>query len=177
MAAFYGVLPCMVDGMGNMEDDDYEVIPTSPIRRLEKRLVKLESSSSGSEVNKLMEQIIELIKSNQRVVDDVIKSDAELRNEISKIPGKIDELLSGMSEFLDLLKLSATENTVSDISKDVMEPLAKKLGELVDETKRTNELSQASLSNLSMIDKRLKRLYLQASGTASSAYSSEREGA
>jgi len=87
-----------------MEDDDYEVVPTSPIRRLERRLSKVESSSSGSEVGRLIEQIIELVKSNQRVVDDVIKSDAELRNEISKIPGKIDELLSGMGEFLDLLK-------------------------------------------------------------------------
>jgi len=157
------------------EDDDYEVVPTSPIRRLERRLSKVESSSSGSEVSRLMEQIIELVKSNQRIVDDVIKSDAELRNEISKLPGKIDELLSGMSEFLELLKMSATENTVSEISKDVMEPLIKKMGELVDETKRSNELSQASLTNLGMIDKRLKRLYLQATGAAGAGYSKEGE--
>ncbi len=156
-----------------MEEDDYEVVPTSPIRRLERRLTKVEASSSASEVNRLIEQIIELIKSNQRVIDDVIKADAELRNEISKLPGKVDELLSGMSEFLDLLKVSATENTVSEISKDVMEPLAKKMGELIDETKRSNELSQASLTNLSMIDKRLKRLYLQATGGAPGAYSKE----
>jgi hypothetical protein len=161
-----------------MEEDDYEVIPTSPIRRLERRLSKIESTSSTSEVNKLIEQIIELVKSNQRVVDDVIKSDAELRNEISKLPGKIDELLSGMSEFLELLKMSATENTVTDISKTVMDPLVKKMTELVDETKKNNELSQASLTNLGMIDKRLKRLYLQSASTGQSgyAYSSSREG-
>lgn len=156
-----------------MEEDDYEVVPTSPIRRLERRLTKVEASSSASEVNRLIEQIIELIKSNQRVIDDVIKADAELRNEISKLPGKVDELLSGMSEFLDLLKVSATENTVSEISKDVMEPLAKKMEELIDETKRSNELSQASLTNLNMIDKRLKRLYLQSTGGAQGAYSKE----
>jgi len=153
------------------EDDDYEVVPTSPIRRLERRLSKIETSSSSSEVGRLIEQIIELVKSNQRIVDDVIKADAELRNEISKIPGKVDELLSGMSEFLELLKMSATENTVSDISKDVMEPLVKKMGELVDESKRTNELSQASLTSLGMIDKRLKRLYLQSTGAAGAGYS------
>ncbi len=158
-----------------IEDDDYEVVPTSPIRRLEKRLSKIEASSSTAETGRLIEQIIELIKSNQRVIDDVIKADAELRNEISKIPGKIDDLLSGMSEFLELLKMSATENTISDISKDVMEPLVKKMGEMVDETKRANELSQASLTNLGMIDKRLKRLYLQSTGAAGTGYSKEGE--
>jgi methyl-accepting chemotaxis protein len=156
------------------EEDDYEVIPTSPIRRLERRLSKVESSSSASEVSRLIEQIIELIKSNQRVIDDVIKADAELRNEVSKIPGKIDELLSGMTEFLDLPKMSATENTVSEISKDVMDPLVKKMGEMVEEAKRSGELQQASLTSLSMIDKRLKRLYLQSTGTAQS-YSREGE--
>jgi len=157
------------------EDDDYEVVPTSPIRRLERRLAKVESSSSSSEVSRLIEQIIELVKSNQRVVDDVIKADAGLRNEISKLPGKVDELLAGMSEFLELLKMSATENTVSEISKDVMEPLVKKMGELVDETKRMGELSQASLTSLGMIDKRLKRLYLQSTGAAGAGYSREGE--
>jgi hypothetical protein len=147
-----------------MEDDDYEVIPTSPIRRLERRLSKVETSSSASETGRLVEQIIELIKGNQRVIDDVIKADAELRNEVSKLPGKIDELLSGMSEFIELLKMSAAEDTVSEMSKDAMDPLVKKVTELVDETKKNNELSQASLTNLSMIDKRLKRLYLQSSG-------------
>jgi len=153
------------------EDDDYEVVPTSPIRRLERRLSKVEATSTTSEAGRLIEQIIELIKGNQRVIDDVIKADAELRNEISKIPGKIDELLSGMSEFLELLKMSATENTISDISKDVMEPMVKKMGELVDETKKSNELNQASLTSLSMIDKRLKRLYLQSTGAATTGYS------
>ncbi len=145
-------------------DDEYEIIPTSPIRRLEKRLQKIESSTASSEINRLIEQIIELIKSNQRVIDDIIKADAELRNEVSKIPGKIDELVETMKEFIDMLKASAAEETVSETSKDVTEPLAKKMEELVEETKKTNELTQASVTNLGMIDKRLKRLYLQFAG-------------
>ncbi len=145
----------------NMDDEEYEVIPTSPIRRLEKRLARIESSSSSSEIQRLIEQIIELIKSNQRVIDDIIKSDAELRNEVSKIPGKIDELISNLNEFMELLKASATEETVSQISKDVMDPLVNKMSEMVDIGKKNNELAQASLTSLGVIDKRLKRLYLQ----------------
>ena len=142
-------------------EDEYEIIPTSPLRRLEKRIAELESSSSSSEMQKLTEEIIELIKSNQRIIDDIVKSDAELRNEISKIPGKIDELIGNMNEFMELLKTSATEETVTDISKDVMQPLVNKMDELIQQNKKSLEVNQAALTTLGILDKRLKRLYLQ----------------
>ena len=149
-----------------VEYEEYEVIPTSPIRRLEKRMGRVESESSSSEVRRLIEEIVELIKSNQRIIDDIIKSDAELRNEVSRIPGKIDDLLGSMKEFMELLKASATEETVSEISKDVMEPVTDRLGELVEQGKKNFEAQQATLSNLGLIDKRLKRIYLQFAGSA-----------
>jgi len=142
-------------------DDEYEIIPTSPLRRLEKRINQVERTSSTSETQRLVEQIIELIKSNQRIIDDVIKADAELRDEISRVPGKIDELLSSMHEFMEILKTSASEETVSDISKDVMQPLVSKMTEMVEQNKKTVEVGQATLTSLGIIDKRLKRIYLQ----------------
>jgi mevalonate kinase len=142
-------------------DDDYEIIPTSPLRRLEKRINQVERTSTTSETQRLVEQIIELIKSNQRIIDDVIKADADLRDEISRIPGKIDELLSSMHEFMEILKTSATEETVTDISKDVMQPLVGKMTEMIDQNKKNMEVSQATLTSLGIIDKRLKRIYLQ----------------
>lgn len=147
-------------------DDEYEIIPTSPLRRLEKRINQVERTSTTSETQRLVEQIIELIKSNQRIIDDVIKADAELRDEISKVPGKIDELLSSMHEFMEMLKTSATEETVTDISKDVMAPLVNKMNELIEQNKKNVEVGQASLTSLGIIDKRLKRIYLQFANTA-----------
>ncbi len=143
------------------EYEEYEVIPTSPIRRLEQRISKMETTTSSAEVNRLIDQIIELIKSNQRVIDDVIKADAELRNELSRIPGKIDELIGGMNEFIELLKVSATEDTVSSVSREVMEPLIGKLSELVEHSKKNLEVSQTTLATMDTIDKRLKRFYVQ----------------
>jgi hypothetical protein len=151
-----------------MAEEEYEIIPTSPLKRLEKRISKVESSTSSSQIQKLIEQIIELIKSNQRVIDDVIKADSELRNEISKIPGRIDNLIVNMNEFIELLKASATEETVAGMSKEAMEPLVGKMDELVNQNKKAVETNQAVLSSLGMIDNRLKRLYLQSStGTSS----------
>ncbi len=147
-----------------MEDEEYEIIPSSPIRRLEDRIRRVESSSSSSGVQRLVDEIIELIKSNQRIIDDVIKSDASLRNEVSKIPGKIDSLIGTMNEFLDLLRASSAEETVSGITKDALSPLTDKMDELIEANKRSLEISQASLTSLGVIDKRLKRVFMEGPG-------------
>jgi hypothetical protein len=151
-------------------EENYEVIPTSPIRRLEQRLSRIESSSDASEVQRLIEQIIELIKSNQRIIDDVIKSDSELRSELSRIPGKLDSLIAKMDEFLGILKATATEETVEGMSREAVEPLVSKINELVNQSKKGVETNQAVLANLSSIDNRLKRLYLGSAATGARRY-------
>ena len=144
-----------------MSDEEYEIIPTSPIRRLEKRLEKMEDTSSTSQVQKLMEQVIELIKSNQRIIDDVVKANAELRDELSKIPGKVDKLMGTMTEFMEIMKAASEEEAAGGgFGPEVMKPLADKLGELVDQNKKSLETNQTMISALETIDKRLKRLYL-----------------
>ncbi|NOX71874.1 MAG: hypothetical protein GXO64_04230 [Candidatus Micrarchaeota archaeon] len=147
------------------EDDEYEIIPTSPVRRIEKRLEKLEQSSYPGEVRKLTEQVVELIKSNQKIIDDSIKANNDLRAELSKIPEKIDSLIERMDNFMKLLEESATEEAVSDVSKETMAPLVEKLSELVEQNKKSYEATQASLATLDMIEKRLKRLFMQQSAT------------
>lgn len=148
-----------------MSDEEYEVIPTSPIRRIEKRLEKVEDTSSTSQVQKLMEQVIELIKSNQRIIDDVVKANAELRDELAKIPGKVDKLLGTMNDFMEILKEASQEEAGgAAIGPEVMKPLADKLGELVEQNKKSLESNGTMITALDTIDKRLKRLYLGISG-------------
>ena len=142
-------------------EDEYEIIPTSPIRRLEKRMEKMEGGSYSSEVHKLIEQVIELIKSNQRIIDDSIKANNDLIAEISKVPKRVDDLIMEMREFMKLLKTSAESEEVSSISKEVMEPLVGKISELVEQNKKNFETNQAALTTLGVIEKRLKRLYYQ----------------
>ncbi len=147
-----------------MEDEEYEIIPSSPLRKLEKRIQHIESTSPTSEVRNLIGQIIELIKTNQRIIDDVIKSNADLRNELSKLPVKIDRLLDSMSEFLGLLKASASDET-AETSKDIMAPVVEKLDTLVKQNKTSVEVNQALLASIDAMDKRLKRLSLEMAGT------------
>lgn len=144
-----------------MSDEEYEVIPTSPVRRLEKRLEKMEDTSSTSQVQKLMEQVIELIKSNQRIIDDVVKANAELRDELGKIPGKIDKLMVTLTDFMEILKEASEEEAGgAAIGPEIMKPVTDKLGELVEQNKKNADSGTTQLAALETIDKRLKRIYM-----------------
>jgi hypothetical protein len=140
-------------------DDEFEIIPTSPIRRLERRLEKVEGGSYSSEVNRLIEQVLDLIKSNQKIIDNSIKANNDLIAEVSRLPKKVDDLILEMREFIKLLKVSAEEEEVSSVSKEVMVPMVDKLTELIEQNKRNFETNQAVLTTLGMIEKRLKRFY------------------
>jgi len=146
-------------------EDEYEIIPTSPIRRLEKRVEQVESGSYSSQIRKLIEQVIELIKSNQRIIDDSLKANTDLISEISKVPKKVEDLIIEMREFMKLLKTSAEEEEVSAVSKEVMSPLVEKMTELIEQNKKNFETNQAALTTLGIIEKRLKRLYTQTTPT------------
>jgi archaellum component FlaC len=143
-----------------MSTEEYEVIPTSPIRRLEKRLEKMEDTSSTSQVQKLMEQVIELIKSNQRIIDDVVKANADLRDELGKIPGKIDKLMDTINDFMDILRTASEEEERAGVGPDAFKPLVDKLTQMVDQNQKSLEANQTMLTALETIDKRLKRLYM-----------------
>ncbi|UCD03129.1 MAG: hypothetical protein JSV63_00645 [Candidatus Aenigmatarchaeota archaeon] len=148
-----------------MSTEEYEVIPTSPIRRLEKRVEKVEDTSSTSQVQKLMEQVIELIKSNQRIIDDVVKANTELRDELSRVPGKVDKLLDTMNEFMELLKVASEEEERLGSGPEAFKPMIDKMSEMVEQNKQSLETNHTMLAALETIDKRLKRLYMGLTGT------------
>ncbi|UCG95281.1 MAG: hypothetical protein JSV92_04535 [archaeon] len=87
-----------------IDSDDYEVVPVGPIRKLEERIRKMESDREGFAYESFMREILELIQSNQKLVDEIVKANDELRDELAKIPGKIDELLGTWKEFIEVLK-------------------------------------------------------------------------
>jgi len=147
-------------------DEEFEIIPTSPIRRLEKRIEKVEGGTYSSEVGRLIEQVVDLIKANQKIIDSTIRANNDLITEVSKLPKKIDDLILEMREFMKLLKISAEEEEVSNVSKEVMTPLVDKMTELVEQNKKSFETNQAVLTTLGIIEKRLKRFYAPAPSPA-----------
>lgn len=85
-------------------DEEYEVVPLSPIRKLERRIEKLEERKSTGDTQNLINEVMDLVKSNQQMVNEVVKSNDELRRELQRIPEKVDEVLDQWEEFLRMLR-------------------------------------------------------------------------
>lgn len=147
------------------ESDDYEVIPITPIRRLEKRMEEIETSKSVSNFERLMDKIIDMVELNQRIVDEVVKANTGLREDLAVLIGKMDQLQEKMSSFIDIVENAGAEEEEGQAGrsamKDMVEPLLNEMKSANKELmSRVIESNTAISENLSSIDKRLKRMQI-----------------
>ncbi len=133
--------------------EEYELIPMSPIRRLEKRIDKVESTSGSHD---LMKEIIDIVRMNQQMVDQLAKSNDALRIELAKLPAKIDELVVNMKEIISFIKSSGEEENVG-ITKEAIKPLVGKFDEMINTNKAMSEKSDSMLELLDDISKKIRR--------------------
>jgi len=137
------------------EKEEFELVPLSPLRRLEKRIDELESSP-GANTKEFLSEVVDIIKMNQQLVDQLAKADDALRIEISKLPAKIDNLVENLNELLSFIKASATEEVAAPAAAG-LKPLGDKLDKLVEANKKLVENNQEMLSALETISEKLKR--------------------
>lgn len=146
-----------------MTEDDvsYEIIPVTPIRKLEERMEKIESSGSTPQLQNLINQIIELIRNNQKIVNDVIQANNDLRNELSKIPPKMDELIDTINGFLELVEAAGKEEInampqPAQPNADAFKPIIDELKKISDQNQKLVESNQVVLDELNKMDRKLK---------------------
>jgi hypothetical protein len=137
------------------EREEFELIPMSPVRRLEKRIDQLETAPNLN-VKDFMHEIVEVVRMNQQLVDEMAKANDALRIELSRLPGRLEDLISSMNELISYIKASAAEEaTAGSITN--MQPLLSKIDELVEGNKKVVESNQSVLTTLEQIDKKLRR--------------------
>ncbi|MFB6089406.1 MAG: hypothetical protein ABEK36_06515 [Candidatus Aenigmatarchaeota archaeon] len=99
-------------------DDEYEVVPMGPIKKLEKRIDKIEGRRSNSDVKMLIRDVMDLMKSNQNLVDEIVKADDQLREELSKTRSKIDDVIGMWQDFIEIMKeAGAGESATSGLEE------------------------------------------------------------
>jgi len=141
----------------NEDSSEYELIPMSPVRRLEKRMERIESTSgSGNYPKDLLDDIVDIVRMNQMLVDELAKSNDALRIELSKLPGRLDDLIVNMKELVSFIKTSG-EQEVSGMSPEIMKPVVDKLDELVNSNKKITERNDAMLELLDDVGKKMRR--------------------
>jgi regulator of replication initiation timing len=141
--------------------EDYEIIPVTPIKKLEQRVERVESAGTMPQLQSLINQIIELIRDNQKIVNEVIQANTELKNEISKLPSKMDELINSIRSFLSLVEAAgreeaATPTTTAIPSTDMFKPLVDQLQKITEQNQRLIESNQSVLDQMDKMSKRLK---------------------
>lgn len=135
--------------------EEYEVIPVSPLRRLEKRIERLETFS-GEDPKTIFREITDIIRMNQQIVDELVKSNDALKIELSKIPGRMDELLTELRELISFVKASAEVETTG-LSPDALKPVIERLDAIVTTNKSFIEKNEGILEILDEINRRLKK--------------------
>jgi len=133
--------------------DEYELVPMSPLRRMEKRIDLLEQSGSMGD-KEFYREIVDIIRMNQQIVDELAKANDALRIEISKLPVRMEELVSNMKELISFIKASVIEETTGT---SAYAPANKKLEELLETNKKIIENNQAVLGVLEDLGKKLTR--------------------
>jgi len=70
---------------GKDAGEDYEVVPVGPIRKLERRIDDMEEKAQkggmgGGRNDELVRDVLDIMKSNQKIVNDMTESTHELKN-------------------------------------------------------------------------------------------------
>ncbi|MCD6483174.1 MAG: hypothetical protein J7K83_02805 [Candidatus Aenigmarchaeota archaeon] len=133
--------------------DEYEVVPVNPVRRLEKRIEKLESLLAKETGKEFVKEIVDIIKMNQLIVDELVRSNESLKMEISKLPGRLDTLISQINELLSYVKASITEEVFSPES---LRPFVNKMEKIAEGIKELTEVNKMLMENMSKLEKKLE---------------------
>lgn len=138
------------------EAEEFELIPISPLRRLERRLEKMEGTK-GVDVKEFFNQLVEIVRMNQQLVDELAKSSDALRIEISRLPGKLDDLINNLNELISFIKASAGAEAAEAKPGGNLEPLLKKMDALIEGNKKIVDINESMMSSIDQLSTKIKK--------------------
>ncbi|MDP7080391.1 MAG: hypothetical protein QF415_10905 [Candidatus Undinarchaeales archaeon] len=82
---------------------EYELIPLTPIRRMEKEIADLKKNKEGGSTAFLVNEIVDILKMNQKIVDDMVRLHGDLVSKLSRTTDRIDRLVTSMDKLVEIL--------------------------------------------------------------------------
>ncbi len=86
-------------------EDEYELIPLNPIRKLEKRVNRLERSTTSGE---MLAELMDIIKTNQQVVDNMSKANSIMIERIHDLNNSVTKMISRIDDFINRIETTET---------------------------------------------------------------------
>jgi uncharacterized membrane-anchored protein YhcB (DUF1043 family) len=154
------------------EPETYELVPVTPIRRLEKEVEKLKKervSEGSSEMNK---QVIDILKMNQKIVDDMAHMQGELIAQLYKTNEKLSKLTDSIAELVVVLSSAAEEEvqekgaeegpSQEEVEEEEapahQEPSRAETEDVDDKLERIIEQNTALINSLNVLGKELSKI-------------------
>jgi ABC-type transporter Mla subunit MlaD len=137
------------------QDEEYEIIPVSPLRKLEKRMEQLETTTPTVDTKEIFREVVDVMRMNQQIVNELSKANDAMRLELSKLVQKLEDLTNNLNELISYIKAAAVEEAPQ--AQETTGHLAQKINELVDANKKIVESNQTVLSVLDEMEKHIRR--------------------
>lgn len=149
---------------GEGAGDDYEVVPVGPIRKLERRIDEMEEKAQkggmGGTDDELVRDVLDIMKSNQKIVNDMTESTHELKNSVEDLTHKMDEVIDDMNNFMDLLQEASEADLEGEVIQDVHSRIADAVGDrMQDVAEDMRESNDQVIQHLEELNKSVKRSY------------------
>jgi methyl-accepting chemotaxis protein len=133
------------------KEDDYEVVPVGPMRKLERRMDELEKTKENSESDpELIRDVLDIMKSNQKVVNDMTESTHQLKNQVEDLTHKMDEVVDNMNSFMDLLKEASEMDMEGEVVSDIENRIAGSVGDQMQSV--TSEIQESNQQVADMME-------------------------
>ena len=123
-----------------MHEEEYELIPLSPIRKLEKRLDKVEKGGTGGD---MMKELVDVVKTNQAIVEDIVKVNSEMMSKVSELSNNVTQLTSRLNEFMNKIEVVSEEPE----QKPIDDEMGRKLEKM---EKRLNAIALSNIAKMRM---------------------------
>lgn len=132
-----------------MSEDDFELVPITPVRKLEREIQSLRNQMKSSpDQSTLVNQIVEILRMNQSIVDQLSTKQGELMNRINETNIKLDKLAESINGLVEELVSGAEDEAAAIQSGSASDERLEKIV----------EQNNALINSLSVIAKEMSRV-------------------
>ncbi|MBI4896504.1 MAG: hypothetical protein HY832_03055 [Candidatus Aenigmarchaeota archaeon] len=124
-------------------EDEYELIPMSPIRRIEKRVERIEHAGVG---NDMIKELVDVVRTNQQIVDDIVKINSEMMNKLGDLSGAVGKMTDKVDEFMNRIEIVGSHEG----------PIGEETATISQQTRDTEDIDR----RLQKLEKRINALLL-----------------
>jgi archaellum component FlaC len=150
---------------GKDAGEDYEVVPVGPIRKLERRIDDMEEKAQkggmgGGRNDELVRDVLDIMKSNQKIVNDMTESTHELKNSVEDLTHKMDSVIDNMNSFMDLLQDASEADLEGGVMQDVHSRVADAVGDRMEDVAADmRDSNQQVVNHLEQLNESVRRSY------------------